>query len=76
MRLLSFRHQFCAQSNFEYIVLICSLKYSRTTLRFNLNVGVYNRESMARIFVTEDRQAEAAQLIEEFTGVAPRHRKI
>jgi len=43
---------------------------------FNLNVGVYNREAMARIFVTEDRQAEAAQIIEDFTGVAPRHRKL
>jgi hypothetical protein len=29
---------------------------------------------MARIFVTEDRKAEAEQLIAEFTGVEPRHR--
>ena len=43
---------------------------------FNLNMGVYNREAMARIFVTEDRKAEAEAIIEDFTGTSPRHRKL
>ena len=41
-----------------------------------IHLGIYSREPMARIFVTEDRKAEAENLIEEFTGVAPRHRKL
>ena len=43
---------------------------------FNLNMGVYNREAMARIFVTEDRKAEAEAIIKDFTGTSPRHRKL
>jgi hypothetical protein len=43
---------------------------------FNIHIGTYSREPMGRIFVTEDRQAEAVEIIEDVTGIAPRHRKI
>jgi hypothetical protein len=43
---------------------------------YNIHLGIYSREPMARIFVTEDRKAEAEELIEAFTGIAPRHRKL
>jgi hypothetical protein len=36
---------------------------------FEMYVTPFSREPMARIFVTEDRKAEAAQLFAEFTGV-------
>jgi hypothetical protein len=42
---------------------------------FGVTVTVYSRETMARIFVTEDRKAEAEALIEEITGIPPAHRK-
>lgn len=42
---------------------------------FGLHLSMYNREAMARIFVTEDRQAEAEALITEITGIPPAHRK-
>jgi hypothetical protein len=41
---------------------------------FNLNLMMHSREPMARIFVTEDRKAEAESLIEEIIGHPPRHR--
>ncbi len=43
---------------------------------FNLNMTMYSREPMARIFVTEDRYAEAAELIEDTLGPPPRHRPL
>lgn len=43
---------------------------------FNLNMTMYSREPMARIFVTEDRLAEAAAVIEEILGHPPRHRPL
>lgn len=41
---------------------------------FNINLTMYTREPMSRIFVTEDRQADAEALIEEIIGHPPRHR--
>lgn len=43
---------------------------------FNLNMTMYSREPMARIFVTEDRLAEAVEIIEEILGHPPRHRPL
>ena len=43
---------------------------------FNLNMTMYSREPMARIFVTEDRHAEAIEIIEEILGHPPRHRPL
>jgi hypothetical protein len=43
---------------------------------FSVHLTMYSREPMARIFVTEDRKAEAESLIEDLTGVAPTHRKL
>ncbi len=43
---------------------------------FNLNMTMYSREPMARIFVTEDRHGEAVELIEEILGHPPRHRPL
>lgn len=43
---------------------------------FNIHIGVYQREPMARIFVTEDRRAEAEEIVEDITGLEPRHRKL
>lgn len=43
---------------------------------FNLNMTMYSREPMARIFVTEDRVGEAAEIIEEILGHPPRHRPL
>ena len=37
---------------------------------------LYHREAMARIFVTEDRKAEAESLIADVTGLPPAHRPI
>jgi hypothetical protein len=41
---------------------------------FGINLSMYSREPMSRIFVTEDRKAEAEALVEEILGHAPRHR--
>ena len=41
---------------------------------FSINLTMYAREPMARIFVTEDRHAEAEALIEDILGHPPRHR--
>ncbi|NND74155.1 MAG: hypothetical protein HKN44_04030 [Ilumatobacter sp.] len=43
---------------------------------YAIHLGVYSREPMARIFVTEDRRAEAEELVEQITGLAPRHRRL
>ena len=43
---------------------------------FGIHLTMYSREPMARIFVTEDRKAEAQDLIEEITGVPPAERKL
>jgi hypothetical protein len=43
---------------------------------FSVHLTMYSREPMARIFVTEDRRAEAEELIEDITGTAPIHRKL
>ncbi len=43
---------------------------------FGIHLTMYTREPMARIFVTEDRRAEALALIEEITGLPPAHRKL
>ncbi len=43
---------------------------------YSIHLSMHSREPMARIFVTEDRQAEAGEIIEEIIGVAPRHRKL
>ena len=43
---------------------------------FGIHLTMYSREPMARIFVTEDRQAEARALIEEVTGQPPAERKL
>jgi hypothetical protein len=42
---------------------------------FGLHLTMYSREPMARIFVTEDRRADAEAVIAEITGVPPAHRK-
>ncbi len=43
---------------------------------FSVHLTTYTREPMARIFVTEDRKAEARALIEEVTGQPPAERKL
>jgi hypothetical protein len=43
---------------------------------FNINLTMYSREPMARIFVTEDRAAEAKELVEDILGHPPRHRPL
>jgi len=43
---------------------------------FNLNLTMYTREPMSRIFVTEDRQAEAQELVEDILGHPPRRRPL
>lgn len=43
---------------------------------FNLNLLLHSREPMSRIFVTEDRKAEAEAVIEEILGHPPRHRPL
>ena len=42
---------------------------------FGLHLTMYSREPMARIFVTEDRKAEAQAVITEITGTPPATRK-
>lgn len=41
---------------------------------FGINLTMYTREPMSRIFVTEDRKAAAEALIAEIIGHEPRHR--
>ncbi|MFN3258516.1 MAG: hypothetical protein ACE37B_22770 [Ilumatobacter sp.] len=41
---------------------------------YGLNPMMTTREPMARIFVTEDRKAEAEEIIGDFLGHPPRHR--
>ncbi len=41
---------------------------------FSINLTMYTREPMSRIFVTEDRKSEAESLIAEILGHEPRHR--
>lgn len=43
---------------------------------YGINLLVHSREPMARIFVTDDRLAEAETLIEEIIGHPPRHRSV
>ncbi|MFK7917810.1 MAG: hypothetical protein AB8G14_07010 [Ilumatobacter sp.] len=43
---------------------------------FGLNMTMYSREPMARIFVTQDRVVEATAVIEEIIGHPPRHRPL
>jgi hypothetical protein len=43
---------------------------------FNLNLTMYSREPMSRIFVTEDRRDEAQELVEEILGHEPRRRPL
>lgn len=43
---------------------------------FSIHLGMYSREPMARIFVTEDRLSEATEIIEDLTGQPPKHRKL
>lgn len=41
---------------------------------YSINPMMTAREPMARIFVTEDRRAEAEEIITELLGHPPRHR--
>ena len=43
---------------------------------FGLHLTMYTREPMARIFVTEDRKAEAQAIIEEILGHPPSQRML
>jgi hypothetical protein len=43
---------------------------------FNINLTMYAREPMSRIFVTEDRLADAEAVVEEILGHPPRHRRL
>ena len=43
---------------------------------FNLNLTMYTREPMSRIFVTEDRREEALDLVAEILGHEPRRRPL
>lgn len=43
---------------------------------FNLNLTMYTREPMSRIFVTEDRREEAQDLVAELLGHEPRRRPL
>jgi hypothetical protein len=43
---------------------------------FSVHLTGYSREPMARIMVTEDRLAEAEEVIEVLTGVRPRRRTL
>ena len=38
---------------------------------FSIHLTMYSREPMARIFVTEDRKADAQAIIEDITGHPP-----
>jgi hypothetical protein len=38
---------------------------------FSIHLTMYSREPMARIFVTEDRKADAQVIIEDITGHPP-----
>jgi hypothetical protein len=43
---------------------------------FSIHLTMYNREPMARIFVTEDRQADARALVGEILGHPPSTRHL
>ena len=45
-----------------------------TTDDYAINPMMTTREPMARIFVTEDRKAEAEEIITDILGHEPRHR--
>ncbi len=47
-----------------------------TTDDFNLNPYMNSREPMARVFVTEDRQAEAREVLTDILGHPPAQRRI
>ena len=47
-----------------------------TTDDFGLNPSMYTTEPMARIFVTEDRKAEAREVITEILGHPPGQRRL
>ena len=43
---------------------------------FGIHLTMYRREPMARIFVTEDRKAEAQEIVEEILGHPPATRRL
>jgi len=43
---------------------------------FSIHLTMYSREPMARIFVTEERKADARAVIEDITGTPPATRKL
>lgn len=43
---------------------------------YNINLTMYAREPMSRIFVTEDRRADAEAVVEEILGHPPRKRML
>ena len=43
---------------------------------FGLNLTMYSREPMSRIFVTEDRREEARELVTDILGHPPRERPL
>ena len=47
-----------------------------TTDDFNLNPYMNSREPMARVFVTEDRKAEAREVLTDILGHPPAQRRI
>jgi hypothetical protein len=47
-----------------------------TTDDYNLNPYMNSREPMARVFVTEDRKAEAREIMTDILGHPPAHRRI
>ena len=47
-----------------------------TTDDYNLNLYMNSREPMARVFVTEDRKAEAREVMTEILGHPPAQRRI
>ena len=49
---------------------------AKWTEDFGIHLTMYSREPRSRIFVTEDRKAEAQAAIEELTGLPPAQRKL
>lgn len=47
-----------------------------TTDDFGLNLSMNSREPMARVFVTEDRRADAEAVITDILGHPPAHRRL
>ena len=43
---------------------------------FGINLTMYSREPMSRVFVTEDRRDEAVELLTELLGHPPRRRML